>query len=307
MIQQSHLTAWQAHAPWDKRSKIEQDLRLSRAVAAIFSDDTLAEHLALRGGTVLHKGHLAPAARYSEDLDLVLIKLTDKNNLDARLRKALAPVLGEPSDSVVADAWLAVRNVLKPSKILRTTYKYVPLGLRYPMTVRIEVNLTEQRSLLPFTEVQIAFLDDDGELMNCPARSYDIHEMLGTKMRALMQRTQGRDLFDLYHAANFGPRATPTCLDRWRPSDRGVQLVPRERGHPDGAGRGRAASRPPPRRSQFPERHAPTAAIRLWPLRCRCGCGACPRQIRCTAAVAPVGADALTGLAYRTANSGQRS
>jgi hypothetical protein len=114
MIQQSHLTAWQAHAPWDKRSKIEQDLRLSRAVAAIFSDDTLAGHLALRGGTVLHKGHLAPAARYSEDLDLVLIKSTDKNDLDTRLRKALAPVLGEPSDSVIADAWLAVRNVLKP-------------------------------------------------------------------------------------------------------------------------------------------------------------------------------------------------
>ncbi len=68
MIQQPHLTAWQAYAPWDRRSKIEQDLRLSRVVAVIFSDDILAEHLALRGGTVLHKGHLAPAARYSEDL-----------------------------------------------------------------------------------------------------------------------------------------------------------------------------------------------------------------------------------------------
>lgn len=66
----------------------------------------------------------------------------------------------------------------------------------------------EQRSLFPFTEVEIALLDDDGELTSCSARSYDIHEMLGTKMRALMQRTQGRDLFDLYHAANFGPRAT---------------------------------------------------------------------------------------------------
>jgi hypothetical protein len=77
-------------------------LRLSHAVAAIFSDDTLGEHLALRGGTVLHKGHLAPAARYSEDLDLVLIKSVDRNTLDARLRTILAPVLGEPSDSVMA-------------------------------------------------------------------------------------------------------------------------------------------------------------------------------------------------------------
>ncbi|MGH3628090.1 MAG: nucleotidyl transferase AbiEii/AbiGii toxin family protein [Sciscionella sp.] len=211
MIQQSHLTAWQAHAPWDRRSKIEQDLRLSRAVAAIFSDGILAEHLALRGGTVLHKGHLAPAARYSEDLDLVLIKPMDRNALDERLRAVLAPVLGEPSDSVIADAWLAVRNVWKPSKILRTLYKYVPLGLRYPMTVKVEVNLNEQRSVFPFVDVKIALLDDDGELQSCAARSYDINEMLGTKLRALMQRRQGRDLFDLYHAARFAPRATPTC------------------------------------------------------------------------------------------------
>ena len=184
-------------------------MRLSRAVAAIFSDGVLAEHLALRGGTVLHKGHLAPAARYSEDLDLVLIKAMDKDALDAQLRRILAPVLGEPTDSVIADAWLTIRNVLKPSQILRTRYQYVPLGLRYPMTVKVEVNLNEQRSLFPFMEVQLALLDEDGELKNCSARSYDIHEMLGTKLRALMQRRQGRDLFDLYHAEKFGPRATP--------------------------------------------------------------------------------------------------
>jgi hypothetical protein len=42
MMQQSHLTAWQAYASWPKRSQIEQDLRLSRGVAAIFADPTLA-------------------------------------------------------------------------------------------------------------------------------------------------------------------------------------------------------------------------------------------------------------------------
>lgn len=165
-------------------------MRLARAVAPIFSDGILAEHLALRGGTVLHKGHLAPAARYSEDLDLVLIKSTDRNALDARLRAVLAPVLGGPSDSVSADAWLAVRNVWKPSKILRTLYEYVPLGLRYLMTVKVEVNLNERRSLFPFVDVQIALLDDDGELQSCAARSYDINEMLGTKLRAQVRAQQ---------------------------------------------------------------------------------------------------------------------
>lgn len=58
MIQQTHLTAWQSFAPWPKRSQVEQDLRLSRGVAAIFADSVLADHVAMRGGTVLHKAHL---------------------------------------------------------------------------------------------------------------------------------------------------------------------------------------------------------------------------------------------------------
>lgn len=86
MIYQTHLTAWQVHAPWPKRSQIEQDLRLSRGVAAIFADDILYEHLAMRGGTVLHKAHLAPAARYSEDIDLVLVK---SMNTDSRCSRGL--------------------------------------------------------------------------------------------------------------------------------------------------------------------------------------------------------------------------
>jgi predicted nucleotidyltransferase component of viral defense system len=73
-MQQSHLTVWQAYAAWPKLSQIELDLRVSRGVAAIFADAVLSEHLAMRGGTVLHKAHLAPAARYSEDIDLVLVK-----------------------------------------------------------------------------------------------------------------------------------------------------------------------------------------------------------------------------------------
>jgi hypothetical protein len=44
-MQQAHLTAWQTHAPWPKRSQIEQDLRLSRGVAAIFTDEVLRPDL----------------------------------------------------------------------------------------------------------------------------------------------------------------------------------------------------------------------------------------------------------------------
>ena len=200
MIQQSHLTAWQVHAPWPKRSQIEQDLRLSRGVAAIFADAVLSDCLAMRGGTVLHKGHLAPAARYSEDIDLVLVEALDTGELDRRLRKVLTPVLGKPVDSLFRDAGVALRNAWRPSKILRIEFRFVPLGLAREETIKVEVNLEESTSLLPLVRVEIDSLDDDGELVRAAAVSYDINEMLGTKTRALLQREQGRDLFDLVHA-----------------------------------------------------------------------------------------------------------
>lgn len=40
----------------------------------------------MRGGAVQHKAHLAPASRYSEDIDRVLVKAMDTDTLDQHLR-----------------------------------------------------------------------------------------------------------------------------------------------------------------------------------------------------------------------------
>lgn len=153
MIQQTHLTACNLSRLGQSRSQVEQDLRLSRGVAAIFADSVLADHVAMRGGTVLHKAHLAPAARYSEDIDLVLVKAMDIDLLDQHLRCVLTPVLGQPTDSLIDNAWLAIRNVVRPSKILRTSYRFIPFGLRREEVIKVEVNLNEDRSLYPLVSV----------------------------------------------------------------------------------------------------------------------------------------------------------
>ena len=199
-MQQTHLTAWQAHAPWPKRSQIEQDLRLSRGVAAIFEDEVLRQHLAMRGGTVLHKAHLPPAARYSEDIDLVLTKPMDIGALEKHLLRVLTPILGAPAPSIFLDAWLALRNARKSSKILSIKFKFAPLGLSRHETIKVDINLNEHAALYPLVQVGFQSLDEEGELVMAQAISYDINEMLGTKTRALMQRQQGRDLFDLWFA-----------------------------------------------------------------------------------------------------------
>jgi hypothetical protein len=107
---------------------VEQDHLLSRAVAAIFEDKFLKGHVAMRGGTVLHKGHLAPASRYSEDIDLVLIGPRPAGHIKKALHRVLHPILGSPSESILTDIQLAVRNLVARSKIIRTTYTYDPLS-----------------------------------------------------------------------------------------------------------------------------------------------------------------------------------
>ena len=75
--------------------QVEQDLVISRALVAMFTDPVLAEALAFRGGTALYKLYLTPPARYSEDIDLVQVEPGPAGPLMDRLRSALDPWLGK--------------------------------------------------------------------------------------------------------------------------------------------------------------------------------------------------------------------
>lgn len=55
MIPRKSIIEWSAIAPWKSNLHVEQDLLISRSLVAIFSDQFLADNLAFRGGTSLHK------------------------------------------------------------------------------------------------------------------------------------------------------------------------------------------------------------------------------------------------------------
>lgn len=102
---------------------------------------------------------------------------------------------------IIPEIKLAVRNAVKPSKVLRETYHAQSIAAPggKPLEIVIEVNATERT---PYKEIaQLPFeLKLRNQTQQAMIRGFDIHEMLGTKMRALFQRTRGRDLFDLYWA-----------------------------------------------------------------------------------------------------------
>jgi predicted nucleotidyltransferase component of viral defense system len=194
------IISWRDHAAWRTDAQVEQDLLITRAMVAIFSDPFLSSQVAMRGGTVLHKVHLAPAARYSEDIDLVLVGDRPISHVRRALTRVLQPMLGPPILSVLDEIQLAVRNAVKPSKVARMTFAYTPT-VRPPerMEIKVEVNYTERDPFYAIADLAYRPALPDLEAP-VTLRSYDLDEMLGTKLRALLQRTHGRDLFDLDQA-----------------------------------------------------------------------------------------------------------
>lgn len=205
VIPRAYITEWSAKAPWQSDEQIEQDLLISRAICEIFQDEWLAEKLAFRGGTALHKLHLAPASRYSEDIDLVQIDAEPIKETVGRLRECLT-FLGEAS-------FEAKRN--------NNNLKYgVPAESDpdIPLRIKIEINCREHFSHLGFTKVPFE-VDSSWFQSSCKITTYMLEELVGTKLRALYQRRKGRDLYDLYKliekGVEFDKKKTIACYTHY--------------------------------------------------------------------------------------------
>ena len=184
MIPRDYITEWRAHALWVSDSQVEQDLIICRGLVAIFSHPLLGSSLAFRGGTALYKLYLDPPARYSEDIDLVQVRAEPAGPVMTAMRDVLDPWLGAPR-------WKQTEG--------RVTFVYrlhsedvPPLLLR----LKVEINTREHFAIHGFIrhpfEVDSRWFRGD-----CEINTYSLNELLGTKLRALYQRSKGRDLFDL--------------------------------------------------------------------------------------------------------------
>lgn len=204
-ITRQDILAHQAVVPWAAQYQVEQDLLLCRAMVALFDDKFLSSQIAMRGGTLLHKVHLAPPARYSEDIDLVVVGARPADHIRRAIRRVLANVLGAPKASVWDTIALAIRNTVKPSRVLRMTYSARSIiEPNRTLEIVVEANVTERKPHRAVVEMPFSFPFRDKPVQT-NIKGFDIHEMLGTKMRAMFQRKRGRDLFDLYWALTKSP------------------------------------------------------------------------------------------------------
>lgn len=175
MIPRADIFAWRSHVFWRSDAQVEQDLILSRVLVELFSGKFLAKNLAFRGGTALHKLHLAPASRYSEDLDFVQITAGPIGSVMDVIHKALDPFLGKPtSKQKQASVVLFYRMASEIPPIIN-------------LRLKIEINTREHFTVLGFEkrpfEVNSRWFSG-----KCELTTYDLNELLGNKLRALYQR-----------------------------------------------------------------------------------------------------------------------
>ena len=200
MIPQDYIAAWNRVAPWASQRQIEQDLIISRALIAIFSDPFLRGELRFRGGTALNKLHFPAPLRYSEDIDLVRTEAGPIGPVLDRVRGILEPWLGRANFD---------QSPVAPK--LRFRVAAEDPAATAQIRLKLEINTAEIRPYDPPYEVSFK-VDNPWFSGETQVQTFTHEEMLATKLRALLQREKGRDLFDLAHGLDVFQSLNKTRL-----------------------------------------------------------------------------------------------
>lgn len=186
MIPNIFIQNWSNHVKWQTPAQIEQDLIISRALVDLYNDPHIKDALVFRGGTALKKLFINPPSRYSEDIDFVQKNADPIGQTINAIREVLKPWLGDPK-------WKITQRSAK------LIYKYESIN-KSASKLKIEINTTELFQVLPLKKVPFS-MDSDWFKGTADIITYEMDELMATKLRALYQRRKGRDLFDIWYVA----------------------------------------------------------------------------------------------------------
>jgi predicted nucleotidyltransferase component of viral defense system len=186
MIPEIFIEDWRKTVKWQMTDQIEQDLIISRALVDLYNDPHIKEALVFRGGTALNKLFIKPPVRYSEDIDFVQKNADPIGQTIDAIRTLLKPWLGDPK-------WKIKQRSAK------LIYQYESIN-KIQGKLKIEINTTEHFQVMPLKTVPFS-MDSGWFKGQTNIVTYEMDELIATKLRALYQRRKGRDLFDVWYVA----------------------------------------------------------------------------------------------------------
>lgn len=188
MIAQKIVQEEKENIPWIEDTFVEQDMIISRALVDLYNNPIIRENLIFRGGTALNKLFLKPPARYSEDLDFVLIEEKPVGFLMDAIKESLS--------------WIGKGKTTRDQWGFKVIYPFTNIEGE-KSKLKIETNAIESFKYKKLREIPFSIVSDwfNGDTTIV---TYDLDELMATKLRAVYQRRKGRDLFDAWYVFSKG-------------------------------------------------------------------------------------------------------
>ncbi len=181
MIPGAFIQEWPATTPWPDPRHVEQDRSSGERFA---TSSTIRGSLsAWRSAAGRRSTSSSLPLRYSEDIDLVQVRAEPIGPTVDMIRRVLS-CLGPCRRKAAAHSMHLVFT-FAPEADPTTSLK-----------LKVEINAREHGSLFELRDYPFA-VDNGWHAATTSIRSYEPAELFGTKLRALLQRSKNRDLFDL--------------------------------------------------------------------------------------------------------------
>jgi predicted nucleotidyltransferase component of viral defense system len=176
----------------------ELDYRLVKALEVFYSDQFLSKRLCMKGGTAINKLYLGETSRLSVDLDF--------NHLG-------------PKEDVLKERRVLREKIVEVLKKQDNSYEFHS-ERRYEQT-RIKVRYQTVAGPTRSFKVEISHVERF-PIVSCVKKSakspeglvdvitYTLEELTATKLRALLERFKGRDIYDLCFISQLNPDPTVT-------------------------------------------------------------------------------------------------
>lgn len=171
-------------------ASIEKTMRLLELLKAINADEFLGANLTLKGGTAINIIHYSEIPRLSVDLDFDLARntlkeemLQVKDEVSARIRELAASMGYFLSDP-------------RPNYAIHQTELYYRSATGNRDKIKLDINCLSRCHIYEpvVRDARNPFLPDDV----FSVRMLSEYELFGAKLKALLERSTPRDIFDAY-------------------------------------------------------------------------------------------------------------
>jgi predicted nucleotidyltransferase component of viral defense system len=176
------------------RDNLEKVFRLCNVLEYLNANPLLAEHLALKGGTSINLT-VFRLPRLSVDIDLDFSKNCDREEM-IRIRESINKDL---LNYMLTRNYVLSPNSKNPHSLDSWSF-YFQNSAGNKDSIRIEINYSMRNHVLPIEKRKI-----NAELLNIEyeVNTLSIPELFGSKIKALIERTAPRDLYDVNNMIGF--------------------------------------------------------------------------------------------------------